>query len=252
MIPYMVGKIAPNSTHSTRGLVKYVPGRRYLRAVPSQNGDKFVTFPPPSIVEPVREGAGAWLLLRRQCCALAAVVPLVPAKTREGAGAWLLLRPRHCTVAAVIPLLPAKTGEGAGGWLLLRRQYCTVAAAVVSHERFRTIRMTSASVMLYKHRLKKIRYCFCRRTNQCTNLDYLVQCVFAREGPVRLPQYLQYINRSSSPIRSLSLLRSPCSPLLTPRFPFPTVPANACKLLTPKRYRVSGARASDYTLTLLF
>ena len=28
----------------------------------------------------------------------------------------------------------------------------------------------------------------CRSTNQCTNLDYLVQCVFAREGPVRLPQ----------------------------------------------------------------
>ena len=30
----------------TRGLVKYVPGRGYFRAVSSQNGDKFVTFPP--------------------------------------------------------------------------------------------------------------------------------------------------------------------------------------------------------------
>ena len=51
MIPYMVGKLAPNSSHLTRGLVKYVPGRGpgrgYFRAVPSQNGDKYVTSPPP-------------------------------------------------------------------------------------------------------------------------------------------------------------------------------------------------------------
>ena len=47
MIPYMVGKLAPNSTHSTRVLVKYVPGRGYFRAVSSQKGDKFVTSPPP-------------------------------------------------------------------------------------------------------------------------------------------------------------------------------------------------------------
>ena len=40
MIPYMVGKRAPNSTHFTRGLVKYVPGRGYSSAVPYQNGDK--------------------------------------------------------------------------------------------------------------------------------------------------------------------------------------------------------------------
>ena len=31
----------------TRGLVKYVLGRGYFRAVPSQNGDKYVTSPPP-------------------------------------------------------------------------------------------------------------------------------------------------------------------------------------------------------------
>ena len=49
----MVGMLAPNPTHSTRGLVKYVPGRDYFRAVPSQNEDKFVTPPPPSIVERV-------------------------------------------------------------------------------------------------------------------------------------------------------------------------------------------------------
>ena len=47
MIPYMVGTLAPNSTYSIKRLVKYVPGRGYFRAVPSQNGDKFVTSPPP-------------------------------------------------------------------------------------------------------------------------------------------------------------------------------------------------------------
>ena len=48
----MVGKLAPNSTHFTRGLVKYIPGRGYFGAVPSQNGDKFVTSSsPPPIVE---------------------------------------------------------------------------------------------------------------------------------------------------------------------------------------------------------
>ena len=47
MIPYMVGKLAPNSSHLTRGLVKSVPGRGYFRTVLSQNGDKYVTSPPP-------------------------------------------------------------------------------------------------------------------------------------------------------------------------------------------------------------
>ena len=47
MIPYMVGKLAPNSTHFNRGLVKEVPGRGYFCSVPSQNGDKFVTSPSP-------------------------------------------------------------------------------------------------------------------------------------------------------------------------------------------------------------
>ena len=46
MIPYMVGKVAPISSHLTRGSVKYVPGRSYIRAVPSQNGEKYVTSPP--------------------------------------------------------------------------------------------------------------------------------------------------------------------------------------------------------------
>ena len=44
---------------------------------------------------------------------------------------------------ASVPLLLAKAREGAGAWLLLRRQGCTVAATVVSHERFRTITMTT-------------------------------------------------------------------------------------------------------------
>ena len=47
MIPYMVGKLALNPTHFSRRFVKYVPGRGYFRAVPSQNGDKFVISPPP-------------------------------------------------------------------------------------------------------------------------------------------------------------------------------------------------------------
>ena len=51
MIPYMVGKLAPDSSHLTRGLIKYVPGRGYFCAVPSHNGDKYVTSPPPTIVE---------------------------------------------------------------------------------------------------------------------------------------------------------------------------------------------------------
>ena len=51
MIPYMVGKLSPNPLHLTRGLVKHVPGRGYFRAIPSQNGDKYVTSPPPPIVE---------------------------------------------------------------------------------------------------------------------------------------------------------------------------------------------------------
>ena len=51
MIPYMVGKLAPNSSHLTRGLVKYIPGRGYFHAVPFQNGDKYVTSPPLAIVE---------------------------------------------------------------------------------------------------------------------------------------------------------------------------------------------------------
>ena len=53
-MPYMVGKLAPNSSHLTRGLGKYVPSRSYFRAVPSPNGDKLVISPPPPIVERVR------------------------------------------------------------------------------------------------------------------------------------------------------------------------------------------------------
>ena len=45
---YMVGKLAPYPINFNRGLVKYVPGRSYFLSVPSQNGDKIVTSPPPS------------------------------------------------------------------------------------------------------------------------------------------------------------------------------------------------------------
>ena len=51
MIPHIVGKLAPNLSHLTGVLVKYVPGRSYFRAVPSQNGDAYVTSPLPPIVE---------------------------------------------------------------------------------------------------------------------------------------------------------------------------------------------------------
>ena len=49
MIVYMTGKLAPNSTHFSRGLVKYVPGRDCFRAVPSQSEDNFATSPPQSL-----------------------------------------------------------------------------------------------------------------------------------------------------------------------------------------------------------
>ena len=65
MIPYMVGKLAPSSTHSIEGLVKYVPGRGYFRVVPSQNGTKFVTSPPP-IVERVQRQACLWIDVGRE------------------------------------------------------------------------------------------------------------------------------------------------------------------------------------------
>ena len=42
--------LPPNSTHFTRGLVKYVPGRGFFRATPYQNRDKFVTSPPPHLL----------------------------------------------------------------------------------------------------------------------------------------------------------------------------------------------------------
>ena len=56
MIHYMVGKHTPNSSHLSRRLVKYVSGRGCFRTVPSQNGDKIVTSPPP-IVERVQSSA---------------------------------------------------------------------------------------------------------------------------------------------------------------------------------------------------
>ena len=47
MIPYMIGKLAPNSSHLTKGLVKHVSDRGYFRTVPSKTGDKNATSPPP-------------------------------------------------------------------------------------------------------------------------------------------------------------------------------------------------------------
>ena len=68
---------------------------------------------------------------------MAAVVPLVPDKAREGAGAWLLLRkcrtvPRATIGAASVLLLRTLIGTVAGfatSVLMLRRRF-TVAAVV--------------------------------------------------------------------------------------------------------------------------
>ena len=51
MIPYMAGKLAPNSSRLTRGIVKRVPGRDYFRAIPSQTGTNMLHPRPPLIVE---------------------------------------------------------------------------------------------------------------------------------------------------------------------------------------------------------
>ena len=52
----MFGKPAPNSSHLTKGLVKYVPNRGHFRAVPSQNGEKMLHPRPPQSLN--------WSLLR--------------------------------------------------------------------------------------------------------------------------------------------------------------------------------------------
>ena len=43
----MFGKLAPNSSHLTKGLVKYVTNRGHFRAVPSQNGENLLHPRPP-------------------------------------------------------------------------------------------------------------------------------------------------------------------------------------------------------------
>ena len=57
MIPHMVGKLAPNSSHLTRGLVKYVPGRAPVGAIfepfPPKTGTNLLHPRPSPIVERV-------------------------------------------------------------------------------------------------------------------------------------------------------------------------------------------------------
>ena len=43
----MVGKLAPNSTYSTRGLVRFVPGWGCFRAVPSPKRGQICYIPSP-------------------------------------------------------------------------------------------------------------------------------------------------------------------------------------------------------------
>ena len=47
--PNMVGKLAPNSIHFTRRLVKYVPGRGLFRAIPSQKRGQICEIPHQSL-----------------------------------------------------------------------------------------------------------------------------------------------------------------------------------------------------------
>ena len=47
MIPYMVGKLAPNSSHLTRGLVKYVPDRAKFVPFPAKTGTNLLHPRPP-------------------------------------------------------------------------------------------------------------------------------------------------------------------------------------------------------------
>ena len=50
MILYMVGKLAPNSTHSTRGLVKYVPDRAIFVPSSLKTGTNLLhPLPPQSL-----------------------------------------------------------------------------------------------------------------------------------------------------------------------------------------------------------
>ena len=55
MTPYMSGKLAPNRTHFTRGLVKYVP-RRAILCRPLQNRVKFATSLTPQPLNDAMNG----------------------------------------------------------------------------------------------------------------------------------------------------------------------------------------------------
>ena len=101
MILYMVRKLAPNSSHFTRGLVKYIPGRGYFRAVSSPNGDKFVTSPPhPPIVERLREDACTSSAMGRTPCTWAYVHPTLRRTPLLHCGV-----PSHPSYTAAHPLL---------------------------------------------------------------------------------------------------------------------------------------------------
>ena len=86
MIFKMFDKLAPNSTHFTRRLVKYVPGRGCFRAVLSQNGDKFATSPTPPIVERLRVRLllDEWLVVARACLCMVISLMIVDLRVRIG------------------------------------------------------------------------------------------------------------------------------------------------------------------------
>ena len=220
-------------------------------------------------VVPMRNAIHQSIIHRRS---IAASVPRFPAKATKKAGALLLLRPQCCadpaavvplrnaihqsiihrrSIAASIPLLPAKATEGAGALLLLQPQCCIVAAAVVSHERFRTMTMTTASVLLYKCHVLNIKFV----------QIYLVQCVL--DGSFdRLSLHFVFFSLKKTLSACLSIFStsidrvalsapSACYAVLV-IYCFSTVsvaaePKGLASLL--QRYRVSGFRAGDQTLT---
>ena len=58
MIPYMVGKFAPNRTHFARGVVEYLAGRGYFRDILSENGAKKCGIPPQLVERLTRAPTG--------------------------------------------------------------------------------------------------------------------------------------------------------------------------------------------------
>ena len=81
MIPYMVVKLAPTSTHFNRGLVKYIPGRGYFRAVSSKTGTNLLhPRPPQSLNDSTNNNNSSSNNDTTTTCAVALLRPFDPGK----------------------------------------------------------------------------------------------------------------------------------------------------------------------------